>query len=112
MIHAGAAPLGPEHVANLKRVVPQALIRQGYGMTETSAGVIGQKAADAVPGSIGTLLANNEAKLIDENGNGKQSLSFAKRQWGRQRESSRFPWFMQRSVMISAVNCSYAACPL
>ncbi|KAI8074068.1 hypothetical protein BC940DRAFT_363995 [Gongronella butleri] len=66
---SGAAPLGPEHVANLKKVVPQAQIRQGYGMTETSAGVIGQKAAEAVPGSIGTLLANNEAKLIDENGN-------------------------------------------
>lgn len=47
------------------------VLRQGYGMTETSPTVIVQDAAMAIgkPGSTGMLAMNTDARLVDENGN-------------------------------------------
>ncbi|ORX62635.1 acetyl-CoA synthetase-like protein [Hesseltinella vesiculosa] len=68
ILSSGAAPLGQEHIEAVNRVIP-AVIRQGFGMTETTGGVIIQKSANIVPGSIGVLVANNQARIVDEQGN-------------------------------------------
>ncbi|KAI8150227.1 hypothetical protein BJV82DRAFT_503477 [Fennellomyces sp. T-0311] len=60
----GAAPLGKEHIDALKLRMP-ALLKQGYGMTETTSGVITQKATGGAPGSIGILCPNHECKIVD-----------------------------------------------
>ncbi|KAI8086520.1 uncharacterized protein BX664DRAFT_336027 [Halteromyces radiatus] len=65
---SGAAPLGDEHINALVRAVPST-VRQGYGMTETTSGIILQRAGQSASGSIGVLVSNNEAKIVDENDN-------------------------------------------
>ncbi|KAL1928947.1 hypothetical protein VTP01DRAFT_2006 [Rhizomucor pusillus] len=73
----GAAPLGREHTEALKLRIA-APVRQGYGTTETTAGVVYQKVGQSQPGkyitttihcSIGHLTANTELKLVDLDGN-------------------------------------------
>ncbi|KAI7907903.1 uncharacterized protein BX663DRAFT_557116 [Cokeromyces recurvatus] len=68
MISSGAAPLRSEHIDALQLRI-KASIRQGYGMTETTAGCIYQKVGKNCPGSTGVLLANMECKIVDEEGN-------------------------------------------
>ncbi|KAI9023802.1 hypothetical protein CLU79DRAFT_748259 [Phycomyces nitens] len=65
IIGCGAAPLGREHIDALHKRIP-VHVRQGYGMTETTAGCIYQRVGESPPGSTGVLLSNMEAKLIDE----------------------------------------------
>ncbi|KAI8339084.1 hypothetical protein BC941DRAFT_373353 [Chlamydoabsidia padenii] len=67
-IGSGAAPLSENHITNLTNRVP-ALVRQGWGMTETTSGVIIQSMERNSPGSIGVLLPNHEVKIVDENDN-------------------------------------------
>ncbi|KAI8074067.1 hypothetical protein BC940DRAFT_267332 [Gongronella butleri] len=67
ILGCGAAPLGQEHIEAVNKIIP-ATVRQGWGMTETTSGVIVQKSDNIVPGSIGVLVANNEAKIVDEEG--------------------------------------------
>ncbi|CEP19440.1 hypothetical protein [Parasitella parasitica] len=68
IISSGAAPLGSEHIDALNLRV-KAPVRQGYGMTETTAGCIYQKVGVSPSGSTGVLVANMECKLVDEEGN-------------------------------------------
>ncbi|OAD70167.1 hypothetical protein PHYBLDRAFT_115569 [Phycomyces blakesleeanus NRRL 1555(-)] len=68
IIGCGAAPLSREHIDALHKRIP-VHVRQGYGMTETTAGCIYQ-----IIGSTGVLLSNMEAKLIDEDCNGINKL--------------------------------------
>ncbi|CEG78105.1 hypothetical protein RMATCC62417_12758 [Rhizopus microsporus] len=63
----GAAPLGKEHIDALKKRIP-VVVKQGYGMTETTSGVILQTTEHCSPGSIGILAPNIECKIVDENG--------------------------------------------
>lgn len=67
---SGAAPLS----ANLSRAVtkrlPHLTIKQGYGMTEASPGVLAESIDSVVDGSVGHLLPNIIAKIVDENGKG------------------------------------------
>ncbi|KAI8991727.1 hypothetical protein BDF20DRAFT_846126 [Mycotypha africana] len=67
LLGCGAAPLSKEHITALKKRVP-ADIRQGYGMTETTSGVISQNQKGGVPGSIGVLSTNMEMKIVNEKG--------------------------------------------
>ncbi|KAI9320580.1 hypothetical protein BX666DRAFT_1909283 [Dichotomocladium elegans] len=64
----GAAPLGKEHIDALSKRLP-ATLKQGYGMTETTSGVIAQGPSGGTPGSIGILGPNMECKIVDEKGN-------------------------------------------
>lgn len=49
ILGCGAAPLGKEHIEALKLRMP-AQLKQGYGMTETTSGVISQQADGGTPG--------------------------------------------------------------
>ncbi|KAI9252508.1 hypothetical protein EDC94DRAFT_620748 [Helicostylum pulchrum] len=69
-IGSGAAPLGIEHIEALQLRI-NVPIRQGYGMTETTAGCIYQKIGVSPAGSTGVLIANMECKLVDID-NGKE----------------------------------------
>ncbi|KAI9249131.1 hypothetical protein BDA99DRAFT_608756 [Phascolomyces articulosus] len=64
LLGCGAAPLGKEHIDALALRMP-ALLKQGYGMTETTSGVITQKSSGGTPGSIGVLCPNHECKIVD-----------------------------------------------
>ncbi|CAO3616384.1 unnamed protein product [Cunninghamella echinulata] len=68
MFGSGAAPLGKEHIDALVERIPSS-VRQGWGMTETTSGFIIQHSTANDPGSIGILLPNCEAKIVDENNN-------------------------------------------
>ncbi|CAO0789744.1 unnamed protein product [Mucor circinelloides] len=68
IISSGAAPLGSEHIDALHLRV-KAPVRQGYGLTETTAGCVYQKLGVSPSGSTGVLVANMECKLVDEEGN-------------------------------------------
>ncbi|OBZ83625.1 4-coumarate--CoA ligase [Choanephora cucurbitarum] len=67
LIGCGAAPLSKEHIEALSKRIP-AEIKQGYGMTETTSGVITQHSQATAAGSIGVLCANIECKIVNENG--------------------------------------------
>ncbi|CAO3634571.1 unnamed protein product [Mucor fragilis] len=69
IISSGAAPLGSEHIDALHLRV-KAPVRQGYGLTETTAGCVYQRLGVSPSGSTGVLVANMECKLVDEEGNG------------------------------------------
>lgn len=93
ILGCGAAPLGKEHIEALQLRMP-AQLKQGYGMTETTSGVISQQADGGTPGnkkliihpkhalltslvsigSIGVIYPNIEAKIVDvDSGKGKDS---------------------------------------
>jgi acyl-CoA synthetase (AMP-forming)/AMP-acid ligase II len=66
LLFSGAAPLG----ADLTRACSERLgcvVRQGYGMTESSPAVhmTPAEAADAKPGSVGVCVPNTESKIVD-----------------------------------------------
>ncbi|KXJ19143.1 probable 4-coumarate--CoA ligase 3 [Exaiptasia diaphana] len=65
-ILCGAAPLGEDANMQLKRRFPKVkFIRQGYGMTETSPSLMTQPPDKVKIGSVGMLLPNIEAKVIN-----------------------------------------------
>lgn len=67
---SGAAPLSAELVNQLMKVIPNAQIGQGYGLTETSTSVtmysVDQKIG--VPGSAGQLLPGVVARVVKPDG--------------------------------------------
>ncbi|CAO3614649.1 unnamed protein product [Mucor hiemalis] len=67
LMGCGAAPLSKEHIETLAKRIP-AQLKQGYGMTETTSGVISQALDGGVAGSIGILSANMECKIVNEKG--------------------------------------------
>ncbi|KAI7906316.1 uncharacterized protein BX663DRAFT_427751 [Cokeromyces recurvatus] len=68
LLGCGAAPLSKEHIRLLSKRIPAQLV-QGYGMTETTSGIISQRInSGGVAGSIGILSANIECKIMNEKG--------------------------------------------
>lgn len=65
IIMSGAAPLGPDTTKALTKRLPHIALRQGYGMTELSPVSHFQTHDDIIPGSIGMLLCNQEAMIVD-----------------------------------------------
>ena len=63
-IFTGAAPLGKETAEDLIQMFPKWVIRQGYGLTETSTVVCATSPHDVFLGSCGSLLPGYEAKII------------------------------------------------
>ena len=67
-IFSGAAPLARETAEKLQEIWPRWLIRQGYGLTETSPVVSSTRPDDVWLGSSGSLLPGIEARLLASNG--------------------------------------------
>jgi acyl-CoA synthetase (AMP-forming)/AMP-acid ligase II len=63
VVLSGAAPLGKDMVDLSKQVFPSAFVTQGYGLTETSP--VTHVNATGTPGSVGQLVADTEARLVD-----------------------------------------------
>lgn len=61
---SGAAPLGAELGDALHKRLG-IVCEQGYGMTETSPAVIGSPRGKGKPGSIGNVMRNTEARIVD-----------------------------------------------
>jgi len=66
LVGSGAAPLGAALQADASKRL-KVSVRQGYGMTEVVVAVTGLPLEDAVikPGSVGPLLPNVEARIVD-----------------------------------------------
>ncbi|KAJ5836491.1 hypothetical protein N7447_002517 [Penicillium robsamsonii] len=67
-IFTGAAPLGMETAASFLKFYPNILIRQGYGLTETSTVVTSTSMDDIWLGSSGALLPGFEARIMTPEG--------------------------------------------
>lgn len=67
-IFTGAAPLGVETAQKLQSIYPSWIVRQGYGLTETSTVVLSTREGDIWLGSCGSLYPNVQAKLVDADG--------------------------------------------
>ncbi|KXN86772.1 4-coumarate--CoA ligase-like 7 [Leucoagaricus sp. SymC.cos] len=67
---SGAAPLSGELCASLRQILPNAVIGQGYGLTETVASVclIPPEAKDVTVGSAGRLLPGIKARVMKPDG--------------------------------------------
>lgn len=66
---SGASPLPLEVMKEFERRVPGVTIREGYGLTESSA-VISTMPPDAIrPGSVGVPLPGYELRIVDDDGN-------------------------------------------
>jgi acyl-CoA synthetase (AMP-forming)/AMP-acid ligase II len=68
IIFTGAAPLGKETADELSKQYPTWLIRQGYGLTETSTVVSSTSGLDVWFGSSGSLIPGIECRIIDMEG--------------------------------------------
>ncbi|MDQ3964199.1 MAG: AMP-binding protein [Actinomycetota bacterium] len=66
---SGASPLGLDVMAEFERRVPGCKIRQGYGLTETSASMTVQPNDDIRPGSVGTPNPGFDVRIVDDDGN-------------------------------------------
>ncbi|KAG2227571.1 hypothetical protein INT45_002256 [Circinella minor] len=67
-IQCAAAPLAPELLTALKARLPTCAVKQAYGLTETSPVATSEIPNDTRPGSVGYLLPNMTAKLVNEDG--------------------------------------------
>lgn len=67
-VWTGAAPLGMETAEDMHRLWPHWLLRQGYGMTESSTVVSSTPYNDIDFGSSGCLLPGFEARIVSEGG--------------------------------------------
>lgn len=70
LLFCGAAPLSKEVEQAVKDRLknPKLIVKQGYGMTELTFGVLAQKKI-IKPGSVGDLNFGVSGKVVDENGN-------------------------------------------
>ncbi|CAO3703640.1 unnamed protein product [Rhizopus stolonifer] len=66
---SGAAPLGVDLMRLVKAKFPHMILKQAYGLTETSPLALMEPTDHTVEGSAGLLVSNMTAKLVDENGN-------------------------------------------
>lgn len=65
-IISGAAPLGKELTNAVRKSLPTVVaIGQGYGLTETSPGIMICPRNNCKPGAVGVLLPNLEGKVVD-----------------------------------------------
>lgn len=67
-IVSGASPLAPEVIAEFERRVPSVEIREGYGLTETAAGMTVSPAGARKIGSVGVPNPGFEVKIVDDDG--------------------------------------------
>jgi acyl-CoA synthetase (AMP-forming)/AMP-acid ligase II len=65
ILHCAAAPLSAIQQAEVQAKFPFLIMKQGYGLTETSPGTHGHETGKVRNGSIGKLMANMEALLVD-----------------------------------------------
>ena len=65
---SGAAPLAGEVVAKLKRRLPDVEVREGYGLTETSALVASNRPGHVKLGSVGPPVPGSEVRIADDAG--------------------------------------------
>jgi len=64
-----AAPLPPEHIAGLRRLLPGVAIHSMYGQTESKRGTwLPPDELDRRPGSVGRAIPNTEAYVVDPSG--------------------------------------------
>jgi acyl-CoA synthetase (AMP-forming)/AMP-acid ligase II len=68
IIFTGAAPLGKETADDLQAIFPKWLIRQGYGLTETSTVVTSSSGHDIWFGSSGSIIPGCECRIVDIQG--------------------------------------------
>lgn len=73
---SGAAPLSASLGREVKARLPHLSIKQGYGLTEVSPAAIAEPLDRVIDGSIGVLLSNVTAKVVDENGKGNNQCAF------------------------------------
>ncbi|CAL0317391.1 unnamed protein product [Lupinus luteus] len=68
-VACGAAPLGKDTVAAFKFKFPGVVIIQGYGLTESTAGIVRTMTAEEMsrPGTTGRLVPGVEAKIVNPN---------------------------------------------
>ncbi|XP_019442840.1 PREDICTED: 4-coumarate--CoA ligase-like 9 [Lupinus angustifolius] len=68
-VACGAAPLGKDTVAAFKFKFPGVVIIQGYGLTESTAGIVRTMTAEETsrPGTTGRLVPGVEAKIVNPN---------------------------------------------
>ncbi|GAA5810920.1 hypothetical protein MFLAVUS_004348 [Mucor flavus] len=69
LILCGGSPLSGDLVKDAMKRLPNLLIKQGYGLTETSPFSIIEPSEKTIHGSTGILLSNMTAKLVDDDGN-------------------------------------------
>jgi long-chain acyl-CoA synthetase len=67
-VNSGGAPLPAEVEQEFSRRVPSATIRQGYGLTETSALVSSNPVGRVRSGSVGLPVPDCEVRVLDESG--------------------------------------------
>ncbi|RMJ27974.1 Phenylacetyl-CoA ligase [Aspergillus sp. HF37] len=67
-LFTGAAPLGMETAADFQKAYPNVIIRQGYGLTETSTVVSSTHPTDIFLGSSGSLIPGIEARIVTPDG--------------------------------------------
>ncbi|KAK4518957.1 uncharacterized protein ATC70_009184 [Mucor velutinosus] len=68
LVICGAAPLGVDLSQQVKKRIPTMIVKQGYGLTETSPCAIVEPTDRVIDGSTGLLLSNMTAKIVDEEG--------------------------------------------
>lgn len=66
---SGASPLAPEVVQEFERRVPSVEIREGYGLTETTALVTTNPPGKRKLGSVGPPVPGSEVRIVDDDGN-------------------------------------------
>lgn len=66
---SGASPLATDVVHEFERRVPSAQIREGYGLTETTALVSTTPPGERKLGSVGKLVPGSEVRIVDDEGN-------------------------------------------
>ncbi|PWY79140.1 acetyl-CoA synthetase-like protein [Aspergillus heteromorphus CBS 117.55] len=67
-LFTGAAPLGMETAADFQKLYPNVLVRQGYGLTETSTVVCSTHPTDIYLGSSGCLIPGVQARIVTPEG--------------------------------------------
>jgi long-chain acyl-CoA synthetase len=65
---SGASPLSPDVVAEFERRVPTAEIREGYGLTETTALVSTTRPGKRRLGSVGNAVPGCDIRIVDDEG--------------------------------------------
>ena len=68
-IVSGASPLAPEVARELERRLPNVEVREGYGLTETSASFTVNRPGERKLGSVGTPMPGFEIRLVDDDDN-------------------------------------------
>ncbi|KAI8875815.1 acetyl-CoA synthetase-like protein [Backusella circina FSU 941] len=68
LVICGAAPLGADLSKQVKARLPELILKQGYGLTETSPCALIEPSDKVIWGSTGLLLSNMSAKIVDDEG--------------------------------------------